>query len=57
VGHPILVITWHLLANDCDYADLGGDYFVRRDTDRARQRAVAQLQALGYRVTLEPLAA
>jgi transposase len=57
VGHSILVIAWYLLANDCDYADLGGDYFVRRDADRARQRAVAQLQALGYRVTLEPLAA
>jgi len=57
VGHSILVIAWHLLANDCDYQDLGGDFFVRRDADRARQRAVAQLQALGYRVTLEPLAA
>ena len=57
VGHSILVIAWHLLANDCDYADLGGDFFARRDSDRARQRAVAQLQALGYRVTLEPLAA
>jgi transposase len=56
VGHSILVIAWHLLTNDCDYADLGGDYFVRRDADRARQRAVAQLQALGYQVTLEPLA-
>src|SRR5215218_2738819 len=41
-----------LLTVDCDYADLGGDYFVRRDADRARQRAVAQLQALGYQVTL-----
>jgi transposase len=57
VGHSILVIAWHLLANDCDYADLGSDYFVRRDADRARQRAVAQLQALGYQVTLQPLAA
>jgi transposase len=57
VGHSILVIAWHLLANDCDYAELGGDFFIRRDSDRARQRAVAQLQALGYRVTLEPLAA
>jgi transposase len=57
VGHSILVIAWHLLANDCDYQDLGGAFFVRRDADRARQRAVAQLQALGYRVTLEPLAA
>jgi hypothetical protein len=54
VGHSILVIAWHLLTDDCDYADLGGDYFVRRDADRARQRAVAQLQALGYQVTLEP---
>jgi hypothetical protein len=26
VGHSILVIAWHLLTNDCDYADLGGDY-------------------------------
>jgi transposase len=57
VGHSILVIAWHLLTNDCDYQDLGSDYFVRRDADRARQRAVAQLQTLGYRVTLEPLAA
>jgi len=51
------VLAWYLLANDCDYQDLGGDDFVRRDTDRARQRAVAQLQALGYHVTLQPLAA
>ena len=57
VGQSILVIAWHLLTDNCDYQDLGGDYFVRRDTDRQRQRAVAQLQALGYRVTLEPLAA
>ena len=57
VGHSILVIAWYLLTDDCDYAALGGDYFVRRDADRARQRAVAQLQALGYQVTLEPLAA
>jgi transposase len=57
VGHSILVIAWHLLTDSCDYQDLGGDYFIRRDTDRARQRAVAQLQALGYRVVLEPLAA
>ena len=57
VGHSILVIAWHLLTNNCDYQDLGGDYFVRRDTDRQRQRAVAQLQALGYRVVLEPVAA
>jgi transposase len=57
VGHSILVIAWHLLAYDYDYRDLGGDFFVQRDTDRARHRAVAQLQALGYQVTLQPTAA
>ena len=57
VGHSILVIAWHLLTDNCDYQDLGGDYFVRRDAERQRQRAVAQLQALGYRVVLEPAAA
>ena len=57
VGHSILVIAWYLLTEDCDYHDLGGDFFVRRDTDRQRQRAVAQLQALGYQVTLDPVAA
>jgi transposase len=56
VGHSILVICWYLLTDDCDYHDLGGDFFIRRDTDRADQRAVAQLQALGYQVTLQPAA-
>jgi transposase len=56
VGHSILVICWYLLEGDCDYHDLGGDFFIRRDSDRARQRAIAQLQALGYQVTLQPAA-
>ena len=57
VGHSILVIAWHLLTNDADYQDLGGEYFMKRDAERARARAISQLQALGYHVTLEPLAA
>jgi transposase len=57
VGHSILVICWHLLANDCDYTDLGGDYFARRgDTDRHQQHLVRQLQDLGYAVTLRKVA-
>jgi transposase len=56
VGHSILVIVWHLLNDERDYEDLGGDYFVQRDTDRLRQRAISQLQALGYHVTLEAAA-
>lgn len=56
VGHSILVIAWHLLTDDCDYEDLGGDYFVKRDAERARSRAIGQLEALGYHVTLQPAA-
>lgn len=56
VGHSILVIAWHLLTGDTDYRDLGGEYFVRRDTERARSRAISQLEALGFRVSLEPAA-
>jgi transposase len=57
VGHSILVIAWHLLSNDCDYQDLGGDWFARRaDHDRRKTHLVKQLQALGYSVTLQPAA-
>jgi transposase len=57
VSHSILAICWHLLNDNCDYEDLGGSFFVQRDADHARQRAVSQLQALGYQVTLETTAA
>ena len=58
VGHSILVICWHLLTNDADYDDLGGDYFVRRgNTARHQDRLVEQLQQLGYHVTLRKAAA
>jgi transposase len=56
VGHSILVICWHLLTNDNDYADLGGDYFTRHNPDRQRDRLIAQLQALGYHVSLDKVA-
>ena len=39
------------------YADLGGDYFQRRDPEKTAKRLIAQLEALGHRVTLEAVAA
>lgn len=58
VGHSILVIAWHLLTKDCDYQDLGGDWFTRStDPDRHKNSLVRQLQALGYAVSLRPAAA
>ncbi len=58
VGHSILVICWHLLTNNTDYDDLGGDYFARRtDNDKRRDHLIRQLQDLGYGVALTNLAA
>jgi len=57
VGHSILVIAWHLLSTGETYTDPGGDYFDKRRTNPARQRRlVAQLEAMGHRVTLQPAA-
>jgi transposase len=57
VGHSILCICWHLLANDCDHNDLGGDYFTRRaNPDRQRDHLIEQLHGLGYQVTLRKTA-
>ncbi len=57
VGHSILVICWHLLTNNCDYDDLGGDWFTRRtDTDKRRDHLIRQLHDLGYGVTLTKVA-
>jgi transposase len=58
VGRSILVIVWHLLSDpDARYTDLGSDFFGQRINPERRKRAhVHQLEALGYKVTLEPAA-
>jgi transposase len=58
VGRSILVIVWHLLSDpEADFIDLGPDHYdQRRGTQRAIRGHIRQLQALGYRVTLQPVA-
>lgn len=57
VGHSILVACYYLLINDCDYQDLGGDWFVRRsDADKRRDHHIARLEDLGYAVTVQKVA-
>ena len=59
VGHSILVIAWHILAEEAvTYAELGGDYFTRRhDPTRRQRQLLRQLEQLGLKVTVEPTAA
>jgi transposase len=58
VARSILVIVWHLLANPATrFCDLGPDYHTNRiATQRRLRNHIAQLTAMGYRVTLEPAA-
>ena len=48
-------LAWHLLTDDCDDQDLGGDSFIRRDTERQRQRAVANSRPPATRSPSNPL--
>ena len=54
IEHAILVAVWHMITNDTAYADPGGDYFTRRNPERAKTRALDQLRQLRYDVTLTP---
>ena len=58
VGRSILVIIWHLLSDpEARYADLGAGFYDTRINPERRKRAhIRQLEALGYKVTLEPAA-
>jgi len=58
VGRSTLVIIWHLLSGpDVRYADLGAGFYGQRiDPERRKRAHIHQLEALGYKVTLEPAA-
>jgi transposase len=58
VGRSILVIVWHLLSDPtARFQDLGaGFYDTRINAERAKRNHIRQLEALGYKVTLQPAA-
>jgi transposase len=58
VARSILVIIWHLLTDPlARFHDLGPDYHNSLiNTERRMRNHIAQLTAMGYRVTLEPAA-
>jgi transposase len=58
VGRSILVIIWHLLSDpEARFHDLGPDYYDNRiGPERKKRNHIRQLEALGYKVTLQPAA-
>lgn len=57
VAHQILEIAYYIMRDGVTYQELGADYFDRRHQERVVRRHVRQLEALGYRVTVEAPAA
>jgi transposase len=58
VGRSILVIVWYLLRDqDVQFHDLGPGYYdSRTNPERKKRNHIRELEALGYRVTLQPAA-
>lgn len=56
VGHAMLVIVYHLIKDRRTYHDLGPDYFIKRDRQSVVRRCLRQLEGLGHKVTLGPVA-
>jgi hypothetical protein len=54
VGHTLLVIVYHVLAEEKDYQELGGNFFDEHDRQAVQKRLVHRLEKLGYEVTLAP---
>lgn len=56
IEHTIIVAIWHLLANGEVFKELGPDYYDQHNKDRAKSRAVKELERLGYAVRLDSTA-
>jgi transposase len=52
IQHSMLIAIWHMGTNGCLYDDPGADYFNQLHPERAKKRAIYQLEAMGYHVTL-----
>ena len=58
VAHSILVAAYHILDRQQPYHDLGAEYFRARHSPHHHvRRLVRQIEALGYRVTIDQEAA
>ena len=53
IQHSMLIAIWHMGTTGTLYDDPGADYFSTLHPERAKNRAIHQLEAMGYRVTLD----
>jgi len=53
VAHSLITIVYHVLHDGAVYAELGQDYFDRRDREHIERQALRSLHGLGYDVTIK----
>lgn len=53
IQHSMLTAIWHMGRDGTLYDDPGADFFTRLHPERAKNRALHQLEAMGYQVTLD----
>jgi hypothetical protein len=56
LGHTLLIISSHILAEKKEYEELGGDHFEHLARQGKEKRLVHQLEKLGFEVSLSPTA-
>lgn len=56
IQHTIIVAIWHMLADGEVFKELGPNYYDEHNKDRAKNRAVKELERLGFEVHLDSAA-
>jgi transposase len=54
VARTILQAAWHILKEDVEYKELGGDYFDHLNEEKVKRYFVSRLAKMGYDVKLTP---
>jgi transposase len=54
VARTILQAAWHILKEDVNYKELGGDHFEKLNQEKTANYLVKRLKRLGYEVELSP---
>ncbi len=53
IEHTILIVIWNTAHTGALYDDPGADYYTSIQPQRTKRRAISQLEAMGYHVTLD----
>ena len=53
----MLAAIWHMLRRDVEYHELGADFFEKQNLEGLKKTYLKKLERLGFKVSVEPIAA